>query len=59
MRADGSFELVRSSEIGSGSAGRQSEKGGPGPWGGGHGQSNAVLSLRLASAVRKLQGREE
>jgi hypothetical protein len=31
-RADGSFELVRSSEIGSGSAGRQSEKADPGPW---------------------------
>jgi hypothetical protein len=43
----------------SGSAGRQSEKGGPGPWLGGHGWSNTVLSWRLVSAVLKLQGREE
>jgi hypothetical protein len=48
-----------SSEIGSGSAGRQSEKGGPGPWLGGHGQSSTVSSQWLVSAVRKLQGCQE
>jgi hypothetical protein len=43
----------------SGSAGRQSEEGGPGPWLGCHWQSSAALSRRLVSAVRKLQGRQE
>jgi hypothetical protein len=47
MRADGSFELVRSSEIVSGSAGRQSENGDPRPWLGGHGRSRRVSSRRL------------
>jgi hypothetical protein len=32
---------------------------GPWPWLGGHGQSSTVLSRRLVSAVRKLQGRED
>jgi hypothetical protein len=40
----------------SGSAGRQSEEGGPGPWLGGHGQSSTVPSQQLVSAVCKLQG---
>jgi hypothetical protein len=52
--ADGSFEFGDG-----GSAGRQSEKGGPGPWLGGHEQSSTVSSRRLVSAVRKLQGRQE
>jgi hypothetical protein len=51
--------LVFDSEIVSGSAGRQSEKGGPGPWLGGLGQSGAVSSRRLVSAVPKLQGHQE
>jgi hypothetical protein len=51
----GAFRL----EIVSGSAGRQSEKGGPGPGRGGHGQSNTVSSWQLVSAVRKLQGCQE
>jgi hypothetical protein len=55
----GSFELIRSSEIVSGFAGRQSEEGCPRPWLGDHGQSRRVSSRRLVSAVRKLQGSDE
>jgi hypothetical protein len=36
---------VLSLEIVSGSAGSQSEKGGPGPWLGGHGQSSSLESV--------------
>jgi hypothetical protein len=43
----------------SGPAVRQSEEGGHGPWLGGCGQSSTVLSRRLVSAIRKLQGCEE
>jgi hypothetical protein len=54
------LELWASSEFrGSGSAGRQSEKGDPGPWLEGHGQSSTVLSCRLGSAVLEPYGREE
>jgi hypothetical protein len=42
-----------------GSAGWQSGKGGSGPGRGGHGQNSTVSSLRLMSAVHKLQEREK
>jgi hypothetical protein len=59
-RSNSSFQAVDlwvSSEIVSGSADRQSEKGGPGPWRGGHEQR--VLSRRLVSAGLELWRHEE
>jgi hypothetical protein len=53
------LELSVTSEIVSGPADRQSDKGDPRPWLGGRGQSSTVLSQWLESAVLEPEGREE
>jgi hypothetical protein len=47
------LELCVSSVIMSASAGNQSEKGSPGPWLGGHGQSSRVLSRQLGTVLEQ------